>query len=80
MEQSLADIAYLIKQVKDHLDANDARVIVWGSGYGGTLAALAREKYPHLVDGAWSSSGIFSLAARTRRNFFPFYLLINHVN
>lgn len=32
---------------------------MWGSGYGGTLSAGARQKYPHLVDAVWSSSGIF---------------------
>lgn len=66
MEQTLSDIAYLIREVKENLDAPNAKVIVWGTAYGGTLAALAREKYPHLIDGAWSSSGIFALSPRTR--------------
>lgn len=35
-------------------------VILWGSGHGGFMAVIARQKYPHLVDGVWSSSGIFS--------------------
>lgn len=66
MEQALSDIAYMIHEAKDFLQAPDAKVIVWGTSYGGTLAALAREKYPHLIDGAWSSSGIFALSPRTR--------------
>lgn len=36
-------------------------VIVYGSGYGGTLATWARKKFPHLINAAWSSSGIYEL-------------------
>lgn len=36
----------------DHLGKdNDADVILWGNGYGATLAAFAKRKYPHLIDG-----------------------------
>lgn len=65
IEQALSDISYLIGDATEHLEAPNAKVIVWGTGYGGTLAALARDKYPHLIDGAWSSSGIFALSPVT---------------
>lgn len=47
-----------------HLDhhSESSAVILWGSGHGASIATWARKKYPHLVDGAWSSSGIFEIA------------------
>lgn len=46
----MADIATLINVLRrDNPYTN--RVILWGSGYGGTLAVMARQKYPHLIDG-----------------------------
>jgi hypothetical protein len=59
LEQSMADIATLISVLRTEYPYSN-RVILWGSGYGGTLAVMARQKYPHLIDGVWSSSGIFS--------------------
>lgn len=59
VENTLGDIAYLITGVRENLNALNARVIVWGSGTGGKLAVWARQKYPHLINGAWSSSGLF---------------------
>lgn len=61
IEQSLADIALFINEIKSKLNVteNNVTVFAWGSGYGGTLAALARQTYPHLVHGVWSSNGIF---------------------
>jgi serine protease 16 len=57
MHQSLADIARFIAHLKENqAGAANSRVILWGRGYGGTLAIWARQKYPHLVDGAWGSS------------------------
>lgn len=60
IEQSLDDIAYLINNIQRYLNTTTSKVILFGSGYGATLATWARQKYPHLVDGVWSSSGIFS--------------------
>lgn len=59
VDQALADIATLIATVTADLEASNPRVIVWGVGYGGTLAVMARKKYPHLVHAVWASSGLF---------------------
>lgn len=55
----LADIPHLILKVKQDLKSENSRVIVFGARESGTIAALARKKFPHIVDGVWSSSGIF---------------------
>ena len=60
VEQTIADVAALINAVKNDLDnAKDSKVILWGSGYGGTIATWTRQKYPHMVNGVWSSSGVY---------------------
>lgn len=59
MDHLLADIPNLVKQVKKDLDSENSRVVVFGTFGSGALSALARKRYPHLIDGAWSSSGIF---------------------
>lgn len=64
-EQIVADIAVLIGAVRDELDAPDANVILWGTGYGASLATWARREYPDLVEGVWSSSGIFQQVLMT---------------
>lgn len=55
----MGDIAVFINTARRHLDNNVGQVFVWGSGLGGTLAILARQKFPNLIHGAWSSNGIF---------------------
>lgn len=59
VDQALADLATLIGTVTRDLDAINPRVVVFGIGYGGTMAVMARKKYPHLVHGVWASSGLF---------------------
>ena len=60
MEQSFVDIAAFIIDVKIQLNVlPTTKVFLWGSGFGGMLAAFTRQKFPHLVDGIWSSDGIF---------------------
>lgn len=59
LEQSISDIATFIHTARQHIGNPNAKIILWGSGYGGTLATYTRQKYPHLVDVAWSSSGIY---------------------
>ncbi|XP_037033331.1 putative serine protease K12H4.7 [Bradysia coprophila] len=62
VEQSLADIATFIRFIRsDPSVSYFTKVILWGSGYGGSMATWARKKYPGLVDGVWSSSGIFDI-------------------
>lgn len=69
VEQSLADIAALITSLRVTYKLPNARVILTGAGYGGTLAALARQKYPHLVYGVWSSSGLYERPVHSKEQF-----------
>lgn len=60
LEQAVTDLVQLIHQAKTELNVTPlSKVFLWGSGFGGTLAILARQKFPHLINGVWSSSGIF---------------------
>ncbi|XP_037038173.1 putative serine protease K12H4.7 isoform X2 [Bradysia coprophila] len=61
IEQTIADIATFIDFVRRSLGTPSAPVILWGSQLGATLAAFTRLKYPHLVNGVWSSSGIYEI-------------------
>lgn len=57
-EQALADLAYFIEAMnKKHNLHPDTKWIAFGGSYPGSLAAWLREKYPHLVYGAVSTSG-----------------------
>lgn len=59
VEQILADLAVFIRAARQAIPtAEFSRVILWGSGCGASFAVLARARYPHLVYGVWSSSGI----------------------
>lgn len=63
-EQSLEDLATFVATLHQRSEDN-AQVILWGSGYGATLATWARKKYPHLIDAAWSSSGLYDMEVAT---------------
>ncbi|XP_055610591.1 putative serine protease F56F10.1 [Uranotaenia lowii] len=57
-DQVLADLAELVQYLKREIVRNEnAGVLVAGSNYGGALASWFRIRYPHLAQGAWSSSG-----------------------
>lgn len=59
IQQIVRDIANWIAQVGVQLENYQGQVFVWGSGFGGTLAVLARQQFPHQINGAWSTGGIF---------------------
>lgn len=57
-EQALADLAFFITAMNKKYNLKEnIKWIAFGGSYPGSLAAWLREKYPHLVHGAISSSG-----------------------
>ena len=56
VDQALADIAYFIETKKKEERFENSTVIVFGGSYSGNMAAWARLKYPHLIQGALASS------------------------
>ncbi|XP_038119117.1 putative serine protease K12H4.7 [Culex quinquefasciatus] len=58
VEQAMVDLAEWIFHLRNNVvrDTN-AKVILLGTGYAGAIATWARQRYPHLVDGVWASSG-----------------------
>lgn len=66
-DQAVADIAHMVTYLRQSRPgAANSRVALVGSGFGGSLAVWAREKYAHLIDGAWGSSAFLE----ARFNFF----------
>ncbi|XP_062555886.1 putative serine protease K12H4.7 [Armigeres subalbatus] len=58
IDQALADLAEWIHYVKYGVVRNpDAKVILMGYGYGGSLATWFHQQFPHLTNGVWASSG-----------------------
>ncbi|XP_066140966.1 putative serine protease K12H4.7 [Euwallacea fornicatus] len=57
--QALEDAANFITGMNEkyNIDTTEAKWIVFGGSYAGTLASWMRQKYPHLVAGAVDSSG-----------------------
>jgi len=69
VEQALADAAHFITFITSEEvtpGASNSPVIVIGGHYSGSLAVWLRQKYPHLVTGAWASSA-------------PLQSVLNHV-
>lgn len=57
-EQALADLAQFIVGSKTKFNiSSNAKWIVFGGSYAGSLAAWSRMKFPHLIHAAVSSSG-----------------------
>lgn len=57
-EQALADLANFVSAMKVKFNlAESQKWVAFGGSYPGSLAAWAREKYPHLIYGSISSSG-----------------------
>lgn len=65
IEQTLSDIAVFINEIRTAHQGRNSRVILWGSGYGASVAAFARKRYPHFIDAVWSSSGTYEVEAFT---------------
>eukprot|EP00055_Hartaetosiga_balthica_P000692 m.137234 g.137234 ORF g.137234 m.137234 type:complete len:480 (+) comp11469_c0_seq1:60-1499(+) len=57
-EQALADAAYLIQQVNNDGKYKCANWFAFGGSYSGALSAWFRIKYPHVIVGSLSSSGV----------------------
>lgn len=58
IDQALADLAHFVREITADKELNaTGGVIVIGGSYSATMAAWFRQKYPHLVNGAWASSG-----------------------
>lgn len=80
LQQSLADIARFIAHYKENnYGAENSRVILWGRGFGGSLAIWARQKYPHLVDGAWGSSSPLNAELEYSQILVNMYQTINSI-
>ncbi|XP_055610772.1 putative serine protease K12H4.7 [Uranotaenia lowii] len=57
-EQALVDMAEWIHHLRTNVLRNpSAKVVLFGIGHAGALATWMRQRYPHLVRGAWASSG-----------------------
>jgi len=57
IEQALADLGTFINNISNEKFLLNAKWVVFGGSYSGSLAAWLRMKYPHLVYAAVSSSG-----------------------
>lgn len=69
-EQILADMAQLIDHIKrEDPRLADAKVVLAGPQLGGNLATWFRVKYPHYVDGIWSSSSFVEARLNFREYF-----------
>lgn len=69
MEQSLADLAHFVREITADKELNaTGGVIVVGGSYSATMAAWFRQKYPHLVKGAWASSA----PLQAKLNYFEY--------
>lgn len=74
-EQVLADIAKFIEHIKqEDTRLVNAKVILHGTMFGANLATWFRVKYPHLVDGVWSSSSHIE----ARMNFAEYFEVIGN--
>ena len=56
-DQALADLAHFIVEIKNTIpEVRNSGVILVGASYSATMATWFLQKYPHLANGAWSSS------------------------
>ncbi|XP_058448626.1 putative serine protease K12H4.7 [Malaya genurostris] len=76
VEQAMVDVAEWIWHLRHNVVRDDnAKVILAGSGYAGAIGTWMRQRYPHLVDGVWVSSG----QVEARLNFMEYAFEIGEV-
>lgn len=69
IDQSLADLAHFVREITADKELNaTGGVFVMGGSYSATMAAWFRQKYPHLVKGAWASSA----PLQAKLNYFEY--------
>ncbi|XP_052868408.1 putative serine protease K12H4.7 [Anopheles cruzii] len=57
IDQALADLAHFVVEMRRTIPgAEKSGVIMTGGSYSATMVAWFRQKYPHLINGAWASS------------------------
>ncbi|KAL6253612.1 hypothetical protein P5V15_012328 [Pogonomyrmex californicus] len=72
VDQALADLAYFIETKKKEKNLEKSTVIVFGGSYAGNMAAWARLKYPHLIQGALASSA----PVQAKADFYEYYEVV----
>ncbi|RLU16943.1 hypothetical protein DMN91_011012 [Ooceraea biroi] len=72
VDQALADLAYFIETKKKEKNLEKSPVIVFGGSYAGNMAAWARLKYPHLIQGALASSA----PVLAKADFYEYYEVV----
>lgn len=57
IDQALADLAHFVVEMRKTIPgAEKSGVIMIGGSYSATMVSWFRQKYPHLINGAWASS------------------------
>lgn len=57
VDQALQDVAEFITYIKAQIPSlATSKVILFGASWSANMAAWMRQKYPHLITGAWASS------------------------
>lgn len=57
IDQALADLAVFIVEMKETIpEVRNSGVVLVGASYSATMVTWFMQKYPHLANGAWSSS------------------------
>jgi hypothetical protein len=58
IDQGLADLAHFIEYIKSKIpQVQNSGVILTGCSFSGSLVTWFQQKYPHLVNGVWATSG-----------------------
>lgn len=71
--QALADLEVFIKS-KTKKNLRNAKWVVFGGSYPGSLAAWSRMKFPHLVHAAVSSSSIINTKIDNKGTVYNIYI------